>query len=239
MLAEWNQSVPYGAVLRALNERAAEYFLVPADCGKVAIFTRFSDEFVLPQAHGDDYTIRRIALPNRMEFLLSLVHFPSKLYRKGVDQADFAFEFGKVLAKAEGEHSRTVLVGDLNMNPYEDAVVTCHGLHAVMTREIARGSVRKVKFPCNAYFYNPMWRHFGERPEGHAGTYYLSSPKARADFWNIYDQVLIRPDLLPYFRDSELEILHEDAMTDVSFLKDGFPAQEVSDHLPILFRLHV
>lgn len=97
----------------------------------------------------------------------------------------YAVNFGDELASAEEAigHKRTILVGDLNMNPFDDGLVTTRGLHAVMTREIAQRPVRRVKFESNLYFYNPMWRHFGERESGHAGTYYYSSPKARADFW--------------------------------------------------------
>jgi hypothetical protein len=86
-----------------------------------------------------------------------------------------------------------------------------------------------------------MWSHFGEKKQGHAGTYYYPNPKARADFWNIYDQVLVRPALLPYFRDEEVAILWQYLAGNVPLLRaDGSPnSKEISDHLPLLFRLHV
>ena len=58
-------------------------------------------------------------------------------------------------------------------------------------------------------------------------------------FWNILDQVLIRPDLLDRFKNSDLRILTTDGT--VSFLKGrGVPNESVaSDHLPILFRLYL
>jgi hypothetical protein len=96
-----------------------------------------------------------------------------------------------------------------------------------------------VKLESNPYFYNPMWRHFGERPQGHSGTYYLAGPKTRADFWNIYDQVLLRADVLPYFPRQEVDVLHEDVASGTSLLRDGIPDRTVSDHLPILFRLEI
>jgi hypothetical protein len=143
-------------------------------------------------------------------------------------------EFSEILAQVEETvgHSRTILVGDLKMNPYEDGLVATRCLHAVATREIARRPPRKVKFESNPYFYNPMWGHFGERAEGHAGSYYYASPKARADYWNIYDQVLLRADLLPYFRNEDLQVLHQDVDANLSFLtRNGHPNQEaVSDH---------
>ena len=84
-------------------------------------------------------------------------------------------------------HQRTVLFGDLNMNPYEPGITG--GLRAVMTRGLAN----KGKDPDtdrDTRFYNPMWQHFGETSGTPSGTYY----RAGADdehFWNIYDQVLL------------------------------------------------
>ncbi len=233
-------------ILTALNQEFSDYFYVPNRCPRIAAYTRFSEQFLAPlepHVEGEYWAIRRLVLPGRLAILLCMVHFPSKLHRSSDDQSAFATDFARtILAQAEAreQHERTVLVGDLNMNPYENGVVQYNGLHGVMTREIARREMRTVNFQSNRFFYNPMWRHFGERPEGHAGTYYYGSPKSRADYWNIYDQVLVRPDLLPYFRDEELRIIHHDANLDLSLLRMGKPdLQEVSDHLPIVFHLHI
>jgi hypothetical protein len=236
-----------GLILAALNPTTAEYYYAQTDCAKLQLYTRFSDEYVLPvqkedgsAMKGDDFTIRRLSLRDRPEVLLCGVHFPSKLYQTPADQTHYATRFANLLAEAEDAagHTRTVLVGDLNMNPYEDGVVFASGLHAVMTRRIANKLTRRVKFESNLYFYNPMWAHFGEKVEGHAGTYYYSSPKTRADFWNIYDQVLIRPALLPYFRDDDVQIICRCLADDVPLVTpEGIP--HISDHLPVLFRLHI
>jgi hypothetical protein len=55
----------------------------------------------------------------------------------------------------------------------------------------------------------------------------------------MFDQVLLRPDLLPAFKNQELKVLVTDGTT--SFLRDnGLPDRDaVSDHLPLLFRLHI
>lgn len=240
-----------GQVLRAINPPPSnEYFYAPADCPKLMLFTRFSDQFVQPVLKdgepvlGDDFSIRRIVRPvTGGDFLLCAAHLPSKLYMTSEDQTAFATWFAEVLAGAEeaADNFRTVLVGDLNMNPYETGMVLSTGLHAVPTRTIATRMSRRVKFESNLYFYNPMWAHFGEKPNGHAGTYYYPSPRFRADFWNVYDQVLVRPELLPHFRDDEVRVLWEDAATGRPLTRaGGIPdAAGVSDHLPILFRLHV
>jgi exonuclease III len=242
MLAEC-PTIP-GKILMALNHASAQYFFVPSKCPRIMIFTRFPEYHLQPEAEGRHYAIRRLILPNRVTILLCVVHFPSKLRSGSAEQTAFASEFSKqILAPAEQHvgHSRTILVGDLNMNPYEDGVVQYNGLHAVSTRRIAQKQYRKVNtLESNRFFYNPMWQHFGERPEGHAGTYYYASPKARADYWNIFDQILVRPDLLPYFRDEDVRILHHDEKLNLSLLRQGKPDQPtVSDHLPILCRLHL
>ena len=232
-------------ILVALNQDRTDFFFVPSR-SQIAIFTRFPDQYLQclePPVDNDHYVIRRMAIPGRLVILLCVVHFPSKLRLDPLDQSAYAADFGRtVLAPAEKreKHARTILAGDLNMNAYEDGVVQYNGLHGVMTREIAQKEWRTVgNFESNRFFYNPMWRHFGEQATGHAGTYYYSKPKARADYWNIYDQVLVRPDLLPYFSDADLRILH-DVDLEFSLLQKGIPNQkEVSDHLPILFRLNI
>lgn len=236
-------------ILKALNKLKSEYYYTPCECDKIQLYTRFRDEYVKPVKQGtetlkgNDFTFRLLALPGRDELLLTAVHFPSKLRQESIDQTIFTMKFAQVLTQAEeaATHNRTILVGDLNMNPYEDGVVTTTGLHAVPTRRIALKEMRKVKFESNLYFYNPMWSHFGENKEGHAGTYYYSAPKTRADFWNIYDQVLVRPALLPFFRDEDVKILWQDVLGEVSLIgPNGQPnASDISDHLPLLFQLNV
>jgi hypothetical protein len=88
-------------------------------------------------------------------------------------------------------------------------------------------------------FYNPMWSLFGDWSPGPAGTYYYSNSEHRVFFWNIFDQVLIRPDLLDRFSNEELKVLDSDG--NVSFLSPrGVPNVKLgSDHLPILFKLEL
>jgi hypothetical protein len=243
MLAECPTS--RGQMLGTLNKDTNDYFFIPSECPKINIYARFHEQYLPPLREEDDFSIRRLALPQRLDLLLCVAHFPSKQsLREPVDRQDYATIFSGKLADVEdaAKINRTIVTGDLNMNPYEDGLVMARALHAVPTRALAKREQRtSLRTESRIFFYNPMWRHFGERMEGHAGTYFYSSPKSRADYWNIYDQVLLRPDLLPYFQDDDLEIIHEDVGSNVSFLKnDGVPNRdEISDHLPILFRIQI
>ncbi|MGK7886386.1 MAG: hypothetical protein AB4057_17405, partial [Crocosphaera sp.] len=71
------------------------------------------------------------------------------------------------------------------------------------------------------------------------GTYYLRQSQHKVYFWNILDQVLIRPELLEHFRVEDLEIVDFDG--NVSFLtSQGYPnKRQYSDHLPIKFTLAI
>ncbi len=206
--------------------------------GKIKIFTRYSESYLIPKfdEEGGRYTIRHLKLPLMTDILLAVTHFISK---KEYDENDQAEECGilsdyiKIYEKYVG-HTRTVLVGDLNMNPFETGVVNAKGLNAVMVRSIAYNGSRVVQSRVYPYFYNPMWGFFGDYTRCPPGTYYYGRAKHRMFFWNIFDQVLIRPSLLDKFKNDDVNILDSDG--DISLLNNlGRP--KVSDHLPIMFKL--
>lgn len=37
-----------GEILASLNVRSAEYFFAPSDCGRIQLFTRFKEDYVVP-----------------------------------------------------------------------------------------------------------------------------------------------------------------------------------------------
>ncbi len=100
------------SVLEALSQEWSDFFYVPTGCPKIGIYTRFSDEYLLAQKDGDDFSIRRLRLLERPEILLCVVHFPSKLRQDPIDQTMYAVNFCELLASAEEQagHTRTVLV---------------------------------------------------------------------------------------------------------------------------------
>lgn len=184
-------------------------------------------------------TIRRLIVGS-LDILLAAVHFQSKLHWSDHDQSQEAVELARELAKAEERfgHRRTVLVGDLNMNPFDVGVASSHALHAVMTKAIAAKEAREVAGREYPFFYNPMWAFFGDRTPGPAGTFDLAGSKPVNFFWNMYDQVLIRPALLDNFHD-DVQILTADGSSSLAS-ENGLPNRETgSDHFPILFRLDV
>ena len=236
-------SIAPGLLLRTLNRHhSSEYHYAPGRlCKKVEIFTRYHSQFIQPIYEKDRLTIRHLKPPEVTDILLAVTHFPSKLHWSDSSQAFGSVELANSIRLAEKRagHSRTILVGDLNMNPFEDGVISANGLHGIMSRHIAEKRTRVVQTKEYPFFYNPMWNLLGDTTPGPPGTYYYRKSEPIVFFWNMFDQVLIRPDLLPLFSNKDLKILTSDG--DTSFLSSqGVPdANIASDHLPILFKFEL
>ena len=238
MLAEC--AIAPATMLQTLNPRGTgAYHLAPGECAKVVVYTRFDSSFIRPVHEEHRFTIRALELPARTDILLAVTHLRSALYQRADSQAFGCVEFGRTVRDVEErqQHQRTVVVGDLNVNPFEAGVVGASGLHGVMTREIAKRGSRTVESRKYPFFYNPMWGCLGDGTRGPPGTYYYPGSEHVTFFWNVFDQVLLRPELLGRFRNEDLAILTEDGTT--SFLSQrGMPdASIASDHLPVLFKL--
>lgn len=221
-----------------------------SQCRRIVIFTRFPAKYIPPKAESPHFSARRMCLPGREEVLIVAVHLPSKLFRSEHSQSLDMPEISSTIRRLEQElgHQQTVLVGDLNMNPFEAGMIGAKGLNAAMTRETARSEGRTVDAERYPFFYNPMWGHFGDatheiHPPGASeheppGTCYYPAREAHWYYWNMFDQVLLRPGLLPYFRNRDLRILVSDG-TQSLLTEQGLPNRLLfSDHLPIIFRLH-
>ena len=228
-------------MLTTLNRDTTEWFLPYSLCRKIAVYTRFPASFLTAIDEDDRTSIRRLTLPGLDEILLVVTHLPSKLWKEDESQDfDMPVIANRIRYNENTvKHQRTILVGDMNMDPFQHGIVAGTGLHAVSARTVAEDGERLINNTTYPYFYNPMWGHFGHTTDGPPGTFYRSGSTV-SYFWHIFDQVLIRPALLPYFDDRELKILS--GIGKISFIstKKGLPkADEISDHLPILFRLNI
>lgn len=228
------------STLAALNaDFDNSFFEPPSVTPKLQIFCR-GEDLDLSEIYGDAsgrVTIRRVKFDNR-DFLFAAVHLVSKANWDAADQSTEIQVLADQIRKEEerSRHSRTILCGDLNMNPFEEGVVKAAGLHAMMTKATVADRDRTVQGREYPFFYNPMWGFFGDRTDGPPGTFYYRTPAHLSYEWNILDQVLIRPDALPWFRD-DIEIVTTIGDTKLSD-RHGRPDKDVgSDHFPIVFRL--
>ena len=158
------------AILVDLNSEAKYPFhLTDSQGTRVVIYTSFSPEFINTTHSDKFFTIRHISLPLKKELLLAAMHLESKLHRSDVHRWGKARDVSTRIRQVESELgiSRTVLVGDLNMNPFDMGVILADGFHAVMTQDIARQKDRAIGSERYPFFYNPMWGRFGIRLKDH------------------------------------------------------------------------
>ena len=165
-------------LLWSLNARNPRPFQPPDPgslCHRLLLYTRFPIRQLQRECESAVYTSRRIRLPRRPELTLFAAHLAGKRHRSGASQSLSLVSFSRVIRDLESKvrHRRTVLVGDLNVNPFEDGIVGAEGLNAAMTREIARRGQRTIDAVQHPFFYNPMWCHFGDATHG---RYPPSSP---------------------------------------------------------------
>lgn len=214
---------------------------VSYNADKVRVFTRLpANRWVRRQtdavsARTAIWTVRAGRSP---AIVLAVAHLPSKASLASSEQALLAVELAKEIHRVEEfvGHERTLLVGDLNMNPFDDGVIGAPALHAVMTRRLAERTDRRVQGNRYRFFYNPMWGFFGDRTKGPPGTYFHRSAGVAELYWHMLDQVLLRPALMHRLR--KLAILERIGSRSLLTSKRGVPHSSVcSDHLPLTFSL--
>ena len=227
-------------ILARLNASGGKPYSLPAsESEKIRIFTRFP-ESSLVEAFEDPsrgLTLRQLKVGRPPYLLLAAVHLPSRINWSRDDQTLGATTIARSIERKEDDlgYRRTILVGDLNMNPFDPGLVGAQALNAVMTRDLALRTQRQVQGTSYRHFYNPMWSFFGDRTDGPAGSFYHASSAPSNHYWNIYDQVLLRPDLIDAL--DEVRILDSDGH-ETLLTRAGLPSKTSgSDHLPLYFRL--
>jgi len=145
--------------------------------------------------------------------------------------------FAKTLAdelKFLQEEKRTnkfILLGDFNMNPYEDGMITPLGLNAMMAKACVKRGFRTFLGKKYDFYYNPMWSLFGDNTNGPPGTIYNTSNQGPYG-WSMLDQVIIHHSIVGLF-DSVKILTEAGAESIVSSM--GHPdVNKASDHFPIL-----
>ena len=199
---------PRDELLEQLNEDSEQTYFVAqkrlpkATRRKLHIFSRLPEDRLDDLEDDAGIAVRHVFPVLGPDFILVAVHLRSKLFQEAGDQALSAIRVSSDVCRIESQvgHRRTIIVGDFNMNPFETGLVAADAFHAVMSRRIAARKVRKVEDHKRYYFYNPIWNHFGDHPPSPPGSYYRARSGQSTYYWNLFDQVLIRPDLLEYFR---------------------------------------
>lgn len=206
---------------------------------KVRIYTRFRKDFITNIQDEAGVSAKTIYSPIlKSNIILITCHLPSKINKSDAIQSEISSDISDFILRIENRFNMqyTVVCGDFNMNPFDEGLIKAKGFHAIMNKKIALKGKRKINDKDYRFFYNPMWSFLGNGIV--SGTMYYNSSDHINYFWHIYDQVLLRPELIPYFDDKELEIVVN--IGDINLLSNaGIVDKKYSDHLPIIFTLKI
>jgi endonuclease/exonuclease/phosphatase family metal-dependent hydrolase len=234
-LAEATADLTTAALVQLNSLDIGLYHCVPGLSNRVTIISRLPQHVIHPVHDSDYMSMRRVTFPAGSDYLLVVVHLPSKLWMSDDEQPFLATRVVQRICAEESRlgHCRTIVTGDFNMNPYENGMIAADAMHSVMTRALAAARERTVYSETKMFFFNPMWRLYAGNPPG---SYFYPSGMSTC-YWNLFDQVLVRPDLLTHFVDSDMAVLSKAG--EFSLLNEhGLPnADTASDHLPITFSL--
>lgn len=238
LLAEFGTNNAYG-LENDLQKIQLDYqYIKPIEKSKVELFVKFDSTKIDQIYDNKDISIRKIKIIPTKEITLIGLHLPSKLYMSDEDQIRHQNKVINLINSEEQKigHTNSLVIGDFNMHPFQ--MVSAENFHAIMDKNIALKEKRIVKDSEYSYFYNPMWNFLGDNNKSKvAGTYYKDmSGKYTNYHWNMFDQVLLRPNLLTNFDENSLEIITSNGA--VSYIKDGKIDTKYSDHLPIKFTLN-
>jgi hypothetical protein len=205
----------------------------------IVVYTRLHPRFLQTRRELPNALFLNITLPLYPDFLLAAVHLRSKLHAQTADQAAAARKIVRELSSLERDvgHQRTIALGDFNMDPFEEGMLSADAFHGVMSRDIALRHTRRVAGDSYGFFYNPMWGFIG-RSSTVPGTYYYDNSGAMVNqYWHVYDQLIVRPNVAPWIDDARIRILTMCGPQSL-IAPNGCPdAGAASDHLPIVFSI--
>lgn len=214
------------------------FYRIPTiGCKRIQMLTGFPPTKIVHKREADRYTIKEIAVPGMLRLLVCVAHLPSKLHSNDIDQLHTAsfFKHEIELAEAEATHSNTIVFGDFNMNPFDDGMISAAAMNSIPCSLTAQRGFRTIEGRKHSFFYNPMWNLLGDF-SGSPGTYFHTSPGYRSHYWNILDQVVLRPAVAARLSKPSLAVLTKAGKQSL-VNKSGRP--EVSDHLPIRFSVDI
>ena len=209
------------------------------------IFTRFPGHLLEPFKDDDRVSIRKLKFPGKLEILLAAIHFYDRRNHDRSSQHTKAASVNQTIRQAEvvADHTRTIVFGDFNMNPFEAGMIDTEiGFGAMMTRDLASRHT-ELEVRGAQLFFNPMWSRLGRQTPEPPGTHYWDSVQDPFNiFWQSLDQVLVRPSLFGSFPDNRFHVLTSILFPDgetVELIRNTGKHWELrfSDHLPILFAL--
>jgi hypothetical protein len=240
LLAE-NPSAP--AVMEAeLSAGAGKTFahVSTPGCMRVNVYSSLATGELSPAVASQRFAIVRLKSSIYGVVLLTVAHLPGKLRYSASTQRRVASDLAEEIRREERKSNTklSMVMGDLNMNPFDPGLVEADALHGVCSQRVAESLPRIINGKRYPMFFNPSWSLMGDgtgsRPPG---TFHRKTNDNDCLFFHVLDQVLIRPGLIPALVPGGLRIVSNDGAESLVTAGDVPRKAGISDHLPILFEL--
>jgi len=223
-------------LLKLLYDMGKKYFYIPTlGCERIRTLCQMNPKRVEVLYESSYYIIRRFPDKKIGDINIAFVHFPV-MHISENDKIEIANNLREMIEKKEREfeNKNTVIIGDFNMNPFDKGMYGAMGLHATPYSVEALKISRIIREVEKFYFYNPIWSILGDSTEPF-GSYYYRKATNDSLFWHYPDQIIIRPELIKYFKHNNLKWIMRTKT--YKLLKDHKPNNKISDHLPIFFEI--
>jgi exonuclease III len=226
-------------LLRAFYHAGYSLFSITViGCRRIKLFSKLQPECFSPKFADPYVTSQAITIHFKLKLLVFFLHLPSKQYAKEDDQLEYLKGLREEIetTRKESKINNIILLGDFNVNPFEKGMILASAMNAVACAYTAKKINRTIKNKTYRFFYNPMWNLFGDADKK-PGTYFYNAATQVNYFWNMFDQVLLSPELIDYFELDSLKIINSVANKSLVKRESFRPDANISDHLPIYFSL--
>ena len=165
------------------------------------------------------------------DYILAMTHLPDR--RSSPNVASRLFEIRKLMrrvhtAETQCSCDNTVIIGDLNANPYDSELLQVDALNAIPFKEVLRVHKKRTWHGWDfKYLYNPVLNWLSESTTMY-GSYYRATADAEP-YWHCLDQVLVSPSLM----DSISQFAYLRSIGGEDLVEKWRPKKKISDHLPL------
>ncbi len=225
--------------INGVADAIGTFWELPRRESRIRAYTRYAPSMVHPTFDDGHVKMLDLRPPVGVPVLIVAAHLPSKLWAGDEEQKYRVRRLREDVEAQEAHvgHRNTLIIGDLNLNPFEDALTAADGLQGVMDKNVATRPARVVQGQAWGYFYNPMWSRLGDDSTGPPGTYWHAGSGLVNHFWNTFDQVLLRPGLLACYDPARLVVPTQAG--DRTILRQVGGVGDLSDHLPVVLALSI
>ena len=134
---------------------------------------------------------------NDFSFNLIGVHLESNLHNQNHSRMATIADLKNDISVLESENLKTVIIGDFNIDPFNEQMSSFYFLHAVSFRDLIKKDYIEHDNITYKKFYNPMLGLISESKKLYGSYYYYDIENI---YWHFYDQCLLRKEILPYYK---------------------------------------